>query len=423
VATHRSHRSGALILKEPGIATQAVENPPLPSDYPLDWTKRRPHRYPLERDTKFVRGQLFSISMTQVLPKLSICIPAYNRAKYLSPLLDSVFSQNYPNLEVVISEDNSPERPQIALIVQSYRQRGHNNICYFENEKTSGFDGNLRLLFARATGDYCVMMGNDDLLCAGALDTIGSLLAQHPEVAVAIRSYAWFYDDPAVLDQTVRYFRETSIFAPGQDTVVTFFRRVGVLAGLVFRRSDAVAVASEKFDGSLYYQVYVAAELLLKAHGLYIAQTIAVCREGKPEFGQSPAEKDKFRPGEYTSNARIAMIRSMLEIAGYMDQTHQCNLGRRVLQDLGNYSYYFLAFQANSAFPLFWNYYRTLGRLGFRRNPLFHLYFWILALFGKENCERGIKFLRTRLKATPRLGDMTSGTSLRKAMASDRANS
>jgi len=359
--------------------------------------------------------------MTPVLPKLSICIPAYNRAKYLPPLLDSVFSQNYPDLEVVITEDNSPERPEIAQVVQAYRRQGHDNIRYFENEKTLGFDGNLRLLFARATGDYCVMMGNDDLLCPGALDSIGSLLAQHPEVAVAIRSYGWFYDDPAVVDQTVRYFPETSIFAPGEDTAVTFFRRVGVLAGLVFRRNDAVAAESEKFDGSLYYQVYLAAELLLKAHGLYIAQTIAVCREGKPDFGQSQAEKGKFRPGEYTSDARIAMIRGMLDIAQYMDKAHECNMRQRVLKDLGNYSYYFLAFQANSGFSTFWKYYRTLGGLGFRRNALFHLYFWSLALLGKENCEKAIKYLRLRLKATPRLGAIKSGTSLERAMASDRA--
>jgi abequosyltransferase len=358
--------------------------------------------------------------MTQVLPKLSICIPAYNRAQYLPPLLDSIFTQGYPNLEVVISEDNSPERPQIVQVVQAYQERGHRSIRYFQNEKTQGFDGNLRMLFARATGDYCVMMGNDDLFCPGALNTIGTLLAQHPEVAVAIRSYGWFYDDPASVDQIVRYFPETSIFPPGEDTAVTFFRRVGVLAGLVLRRKDAVAVASERFDGSLYYQVYVTAELLLKAHGLYIAETIAICREGKPDFGQSHAEKETFVPGAYTSDARIAMIRSLLEIAGYMDEAHRCKMRGRVLKDLGNYSYYFLAFQANSALPEFWRYFQTLGRMGFNRNPLFHLYFWSLAVLGRENCENAIKFLRSKLKATPRLGTIKSGTSLVKV---DRASS
>jgi abequosyltransferase len=78
--------------------------------------------------------------MTPALPKLSICIPAYNRAQYLPPLLDSIFSQGYPNLEIVISEDNSPERLQIAQVVQAYEEQGYRSIRYFENEKTQGFD-------------------------------------------------------------------------------------------------------------------------------------------------------------------------------------------------------------------------------------------------------------------------------------------
>ena len=137
--------------------------------------------------------------MRLVSPKLSVCIPAYNRAAYLVPLLDSIVDQDHSNLEIVISEDNSPEREQIAAVVEAYRQRGVACIRYFENEQTLGFDGNLRVLFARATGDYCVMMGNDDLLCPGSLETIGLLLAQHPEVAVVIRSYGWFFVAPTRL--------------------------------------------------------------------------------------------------------------------------------------------------------------------------------------------------------------------------------
>ena len=332
-------------------------------------------------------------------------------------LFRSVLNQNYPRTEIVISEDCSRERAQISEVVQLYRRRGVDCIRYFENEKTLGFDGNLRGLFARATGDYCVMMGNDDLLCPGALHTIGTLFAAHPEVAVAIRSYGWFDDDPTQVKQIVRYFPTSRIFDPGEDTAVTFFRRVGALAGLVFRREDAVAAASDRFDGTLYYQVYLAAELLLKANGLYIAETIAICRDGKPDFGQCSAELGRFQPGIYTSEARITMVRSLLDIATYMDDAYHCRLYSRVLKDMGNYSYSFLAFQATLSFADFWSYYRSLGQLGFDRNPLFHIYFWSLALLGKGRCEAVIKFLRSTLSATPRLGNIGSGISLEKTIA------
>ena len=348
-------------------------------------------------------------------PSLSICIPAYNRAQYLPALLDSILTQNQPEIEIVITEDNSPERPRIARIVREYQQRGVDCIRYFENEKTLGFDGNVRSLFERANGDYCLMMGNDDLLCPGSLATISGLLAQHPEVAVAIRSYGWFFDKPEEVDQVVKYFPATTIFAPGVDTVVTFFRRVGVLAGLVFRRQDALAVSTDRFDGTLYYQVYLAAELLLKGHGLYIADTIAICRENKPDFGHSAAEKEKFQPGLYTSNARIVMIQSFLSIATHIDSVHNLKIYPRILKDLGNYSYFFLAFLADSRFPEFFRNYCILGKMGLKRNLMFHLYFWSLALFGKARCEFLIKKLRSNLNATPRLGKLAEGISLSSA--------
>ena len=351
--------------------------------------------------------------MTDRKPTLSICIPAYNRAKYLPALLDSILVQMDAETEIVIVEDGSPERSQIAEVVFEYRQRGVGCIRYFENEKTLGFDGNVRSLFERANGDYCLMMGNDDLLRPGALAIILKLLREHPEVAVCIRSYGWFYTDPQYLDQVVRYFPTTTIFSPGADTIATFFRRVGVLAGLVFRRRDALAVASDRFDGTLYYQVYLAAELLRSGHGLYIADTIAVCRDNKPDFGNSEAEKGMFQPGVYTSDARVTMIRNLLNIAAYMDSTHHLGIYRKVLNDLGNYSYYFLAFVATSRFRSFFRYYIALGKLGFNRNPLFHVYFWSLSLFGKRLCESLIKFLRKSMKATPRLGTLATGTAVR----------
>jgi abequosyltransferase len=342
-------------------------------------------------------------------PTLSVCVPAYNRAKYLPALLDSALSQNYPCLEIVICEDMSPERDAIAHIARTYQANFRTPIRYFENKTTLGFDGNVRGLFERSRGDYCVMMGNDDLLCPGSLNKIGRLLAEHPEVGVVIRSYGWFRDDPEQVDQIVSYFPETLLFSPGENTIVTFFRRVGVLAGLVFRREDAVAIASDRFDGTLYYQMYVAAELLVKAYGLYIAEPIALCRENKPDFGRSNSEKGKFKPGEYTAAARITMIRGLLEIAKYEEAAHGNHIYRRILRDVGNYSYYFLSFQAEAPFSNFWQYYRELGKLGFNSNSFFHIYFWALAIAGKRVCESVIKLLRSTLKSTPRLGGIAVG--------------
>ena len=40
-------------------------------------------------------------------PKVSIIIPNYNHAQYLSQRLNSIFNQNYQNFEVIILDDCS----------------------------------------------------------------------------------------------------------------------------------------------------------------------------------------------------------------------------------------------------------------------------------------------------------------------------
>src|SRR5581483_5661593 len=98
--------------------------------------------------------------------QVSICIPSYNRARFLTPLLNSIANQWDDSIEVVICEDCSPERKQIRAVVKEFRQRMP--ITYIENPENLGYDGNLRTCIRTASGEYCLMMGNDDLLCEGA---------------------------------------------------------------------------------------------------------------------------------------------------------------------------------------------------------------------------------------------------------------
>nr|MDH4481915.1 glycosyltransferase family A protein [Rhodoferax sp.] len=105
-------------------------------------------------------------------PFFSICIPAYNRARHLRPLLDSLLQHDFGSLEIVICEDVSKERPLIAAIVKEYQEHTGIRIAYFENEVNLGYDANIRNLVAKATGRFCFFMGNDDLMCAGALSHV-----------------------------------------------------------------------------------------------------------------------------------------------------------------------------------------------------------------------------------------------------------
>ena len=121
--------------------------------------------------------------------RISVCIPAYNRPAVLPALLDSVISQDYDDYEIVICEDNSPMRNEIRSVAQSYMANHQGRLRYYENSTNLGYDGNIRNLIEKATGDYCFFMGNDDLMCPGALRSVGSAVARHDNIGVVLRSY------------------------------------------------------------------------------------------------------------------------------------------------------------------------------------------------------------------------------------------
>src|SRR5262245_61160022 len=130
--------------------------------------------------------------MPEARPTISVCIPAFNRAKVLDELLESILNQDFSDFELLIIEDKSPERLAIRDIVSARSAQHPGVIRYVENGQNLGYDGNLRALTLQARGRFCLFMGNDDLMCPGALRVIASAIERHSSVGVIVRTYASF---------------------------------------------------------------------------------------------------------------------------------------------------------------------------------------------------------------------------------------
>jgi abequosyltransferase len=345
-------------------------------------------------------------------PLITVCIPAYNRANLLAPLLNSIFIQNFSDFNILICEDNSPERNSISKVVQGFQQRYQGQIQYEENSINLGYDGNIRRLVELATGDYVLFMGNDDLLAPGALSAVATAVRELQDVGVVLRSYSSFVSDPEQPVQVFRYFDEDRVFPPGPDTVVTFFRRCVFISGMVFKRSSAAACATARFDGTLLYQQHLAGHILAQESGVYLNRILTYHRlGGVPDFGASAAEKGLFVPKQQTPESSVHFIRGMLAIANTLDELRGFKVGRRILLDIGNYAYPILSIQADRSFGIFLSYLWQLMKLGFWRVPLFHVYALGLLVLGHQNCDSLIARIKISLGRAPLLGSVYAGKS------------
>jgi glycosyltransferase involved in cell wall biosynthesis len=342
--------------------------------------------------------------------KFSVCIPAFNRARHLESLLDSVFSQDYKNFEVVICEDDSPERERIEAIVRRYSTRYPDTISYFENEQNLGYDANIRNLVAKARGEFCFFLGNDDLMCPGALTYAAGILSRYSNAGLVLKSYAWFDSVPEAINQEVRYFSDERLFASGYEAITVCFRRSGVISGYIVDRDAAHAAATDRFDGTLYYQLHLTASVLAYKRAVYTPEILVLCRNGEaPGFGRNWKEAGKFIPGRYTPESRLNMIDGALSIIKFHDRVTQDGLTKAVMHDYANYFYPYIKDQLTLNPFGFVRLYFGFAKMGFYKYPMFHLYCLAAYFLGEKRCDEMTRRVRGYLGRSPQFGIKQSG--------------
>jgi len=335
----------------------------------------------------------------------SVCIPAYNRAHHLTALLDSIFTQDFDDFEVVICEDLSREREPIAAIVSEYQSRYPELLRYFENEENLGYDANIRNLVQKASGHFCFFMGNDDIMCPGALQHSASIVRRYPSVGLVLKSYGWFDETPEKVNQEIRWFKEEKEFPAGIPAIRFAFRRSGVLAGYIVHRDSANQAATEKFDGTLFYQMHLTANVLINRTAVCTPKVLVLCRgNGQPDFGNSASEIGKYVPGGYTPKARLNMISGAISIIRDLKQTKGIDVVEDVIHDYANYFYPYIKDQLTLPLRDYYELYRAYGRMGFARYPFFHLYFFGGYLLGEKRFDALTALIRERLGRSPRFG-------------------
>jgi glycosyltransferase involved in cell wall biosynthesis len=121
----------------------------------------------------------------QKSPKVSVCMPVYNRPEYVAEAIESVLQQTFTDFELIITDncstDNTPE------VIKSYAAKD-NRVKYFRNERNLGVcsSGNRAMLLSR--GEYIKQLFSDDKLSPRHLEVFVEVLDNHPKVSL-VTSY------------------------------------------------------------------------------------------------------------------------------------------------------------------------------------------------------------------------------------------
>ena len=130
------------------------------------------------------------------LPKVSICIPAYQAPDLLRRALQSIFVQSYENYEVIITDDSSNN--SIQDIIKEFET--DSRLKYYRNSERKGSPNNWNEAVKYATGEYIKLLHHDDWLSEkDSLYKFVKMLDDNPNADFAFCSSAAYGPDEKLL--------------------------------------------------------------------------------------------------------------------------------------------------------------------------------------------------------------------------------
>lgn len=105
------------------------------------------------------------------LPTISVVTPSYNQAKFIRATIDSVLSQNYPNLEYFVMDGGSTDGT--VEILKSYGKK-----IQWASVKDKGQADAINKGLRQAKGQVLAYLNSDDIYLPGALQRVGEYYAK-----------------------------------------------------------------------------------------------------------------------------------------------------------------------------------------------------------------------------------------------------
>lgn len=174
-------------------------------------------------------------------PRVSVCMPTYNYARYLPEAIESVLAQDYADFEVLVIDDCSAD--DTRGVVESYCS-ADDRIVFSVNERNLGMVENWNLCLERARGDYIKFLFGDDILARrDALGSMVSSLDSDRGISL-VGSPRNIIDDDSRLLETLSYLPRGAVM-PGTEVINQCLRDqrnqnlIGEPSVVMFRTSQA----------------------------------------------------------------------------------------------------------------------------------------------------------------------------------------
>jgi len=162
-------------------------------------------------------------------PLVSIIIPFYNHNHFVKQTLDSISDDSYPNKEIVIINDGSPD-PDDSNIVSWIDRHGNECPVTYIKRQNKGVTKTINEMIDLAKGKYIVLLASDDYLINNTIAKRVELLESHPEKLMLV-------SDAIVVDDDGKKLFESAMFEQRGAPKKNYFSDRGLKKEIIKRWS------------------------------------------------------------------------------------------------------------------------------------------------------------------------------------------
>jgi len=241
-------------------------------------------------------------------PLVSVVLPTFNRAWALKDAVESVLSQDYPNIELIIIDDGSKDNTQELLEI--YKSQS-----IILKQKNTGVAAARNVGIKKSRGEFIALLDSDDAWDKRKISCQVEFFKHHPEALICQTEEIWIRKGKRVNPKVKHKKKSGMIFEPSLDLCLVSPSAVMMKRQLF----DLKGYFNEEFTVCEDYDLWLRVSATLPV--FLIDKPYTIKRGGHKDQLSSFHSQDKFR------------IRSLLNLiaSGSLTQV-QASKAKKVLK-------------------------------------------------------------------------------------------
>lgn len=255
--------------------------------------------------------------------KVSVIIPCYNGERFICASIESVYLQDYQNIELIVVDDGSLDgsRKQILAWESKFIDKGMGFKYIYQSNQgvSSAINNGLKYV----TGDYLTLLDADDCFLPNSILKRAQYLDEHLDYA-GVRSNGWYVQE-----------NERRLFVTSDDEKIITDMFSALCTGKTNNWAGTYMIRT-----SILFAFYPEREIYPSRFGQNLQLIMPVAYKKKFGFIDEPLMEYYIRSNSHSHAAENAFEKSEYNANGYLDiYMHMINSIIKDTKEFNEYRY------------------------------------------------------------------------------------